>query len=158
MDAAKGKLGSLTYARPAPCTGAEAAALLQSVLSKGSLSLSGSHGFYFIYELLTGSLDISLLPAAAQPSPLTAPLSRAPSLGAFSFLQRPTSDTPPSFLLGRTLLRLLPTGDSCSHGLPMAVLRALAANFAVARHLPRYEPPPDSARQRRVARGVVVVR
>ena len=150
IDGAKAKFNSLAYTRPAPCTGAEAVKLLQEILSKGSLTIAGSHGFYLLYELLTGSLQISILSGSASFQPISdhRPVSRN-SFSSRSFAissARGAAEASPSFLLARTLLRMLPAGDSCTKGLPISVLRTLAANPAVVGKLPKYEPPADGGR------------
>ena len=42
-----------------PCSGAEAAQLVQDTLGDG-FSLAGRRGFYFLYELLTGQATLTL--------------------------------------------------------------------------------------------------
>ena len=114
VDAAQKKLGAATHVSAQPCSGVEAAQLVQDTLRDG-FSLAGRRGFYFLYELLTGQVAVTLF---------------GPSPGA----------APPGHAVGAALLRMLPVGDSAQPGELMSILRALAANPKVAKAMPRLEP------------------
>ena len=67
-----------------PCSGAEAAQLVQDTLGDG-FSLAGRRGFYFLYELLTGqatlTLTLTLSLTLNQPYPPTgAPFRQVPQV------------------------------------------------------------------------------
>ena len=119
VDAAQKKLGAATHVSAQPCSGVEAAQLVQDTLRDG-FSLAGRRGFYFLYELLTGQVAVTIFPAEQGRG-------RA---GA----------APPGHAVGAALLRMLPVGDSAQPGELISILRALAANPAVAKAMPRLEP------------------
>lgn len=108
-----------------PCMGADAALLLHRALSSDSLNLNSSRGFIFLYELFTGSLDVSILARDA------ARVKTASSSGP----------PPPSHDIACVLMRLLPTNECYRKGLLMSILRALASNPSVCTSMPRFEPP-----------------
>ena len=114
LEAAQRKGAAAFYSRAAEGTGAEVASIVHEALEGGALTLGGSRGFFFLYELMSGSLQLQLLPS---------------ELG----------DSPHS--LACVLLRMLPQHETSSRGLLQSILRTMAANRAVAAALPPYEPP-----------------
>ena len=117
VDAAQKKLGAATHVSAQPCSGVEAAQLVQDTLRDG-FTLAGRRGFYFLYELLTGQVAVTLFPGE----------------------QGRAGAAPPGHAVGAALLRMLPTGDSAQPGELISILRALAANPTVAKAMPRLEP------------------
>ena len=112
---------------------------MHEALSAGTLTLGGARGFFFLYELLTGSLDVSLFGGP----PRT--LARAASgLVGGGGDEAKAAAAGSSFALGRLLLRLLPAGDACQTGQLMSILRAAAANPDVARAMPKFDAPKSS--------------
>ena len=89
LDAAQRRLGAATHMSAQPCSGVEAAQLVQDTLG-GGFSLAGRRGFYFLYELLTGHVAVTLFPAPPRGPPASAPAGHA---------------------VGAALLRMLPVGD-----------------------------------------------
>ena len=151
-----------------PCSGAEAAQLVQDTLGDG-FSLAGRRGFYFLYELLTGqatltlTLTLTLTPtltwllpglwselglglATPTPTPSQVAVTLFPAAA-----RGPASSAPAGHAVGAALLRMLPVGDSAQPGELMSILRALAANPTVSPNPnpnPHPNPSPDPSPDR----------
>ena len=105
------RLSTMSYARPAESTGGAAIGALDKWLDHG-LELSGgkdSLGFLFLYELLTNSLNVRILP----------------------------SDSP--YILGALLVRTLPPHEHRKRNPMMSILRVLSYNPHLAAAMPTYE-------------------
>ena len=105
------RLSTMSYNRPHDAMGAEAVGNLDQWLEHG-LDLGGgkdSLGFLFLYELMTASLNMRILPA----------------------------DSP--YILGALLVRSLPPSDHRRRGPLMSILRVLSYNPHLASGMPRYE-------------------
>jgi len=108
-----GKLAGLiqTYNRPddVSVNGSQALALIGAWIDKEKFNLDGSLGFPLLFELLTGTLPMRILPG----------------------------DTPHRW--GNVLLRFVPSEQSMKQGTLMSTLRVLASSAELARDCPRME-------------------
>jgi Ca2+-binding EF-hand superfamily protein len=112
-DGPLGKLAGWTssYSRPddVSVNGSNGLNAVNKWIDSGSLALQKEHGFPLLFELLTGTVQLRVLPG----------------------------DDPHRW--GRALLRFVPRQQSEKAGTLMSILRVLAANSDIARECPRAE-------------------
>jgi hypothetical protein len=144
---AQRKAAAVAYARPESCAGAAAAALLHDAVARGNLTLGGRRGFFFLYDLLSGAVTLSLLGEGGGGGggsgggllsgggvDLGGGGGEGGSGGGEGEGGRSLDS---SFATGALLLRLLPASESGSKGVLMSLLRCMADNENVARTMPR---------------------